>query len=123
MIPECRYTESQITGAFYGIDDHEFRITFDENILWRDTDLSLGCEIYGEPLLRDGYCLMELKAGGALPMWICRVLSEERIFKTSFSKYGNAYRETAFDRETGHFKFIGAEYAADYIIRGETEYV
>ena len=109
--------------AFYALDDREFRITFDERILWRDFDLTLDRGIYGEPLLRDGYYLMELKAGGALPMWVCRILSEQHIFKASFSKYGNAYRETAFDAATGKFKFIGAEHAAEYLLRGETEHV
>ena len=37
--------------AFYAKDDHEFRITFDQNILWRNYDLSLCKGIYGEAIL------------------------------------------------------------------------
>lgn len=92
--------------AFYGTDDRQFRITFDDNILFRDTDLSLDAQIYGQPILAPGTVLMELKSGGALPMWVCRLLSEEGIFKTRFSKYGTAYRNSI---------------AANNILKGETE--
>lgn len=70
----------------------EFRMTFDENILWRETDLSLEKGIYGEAILPLGQVLMELKTSGSIPLWMVHVLSGEKIRKTSFSKYGNAYR-------------------------------
>lgn len=35
--------------------------------------------------------IMEIKCSGALPLWLVRILSENRIYKTSFSKYGTAY--------------------------------
>ena len=85
--------------AWYAVDDHEFRITFDDNILGRDTDLSLSEGIGGLKLLPDGQSLMEIKAGGAFPLWICRLLTEERIYKTSFSKYGTIYRRIIEPRQ------------------------
>ena len=45
--------------AFYGKNDPEFRVTFDEKILWRDDDLSLCSGIYGNPILPPGKTLME----------------------------------------------------------------
>ncbi len=78
--------------AFYAKDDREFRVTFDENILARDWDLTLDKGFYGEKLLDDDTALMELKAGGALPLWMAELLSDKHIFKTKFSKYGRAYR-------------------------------
>lgn len=78
--------------AFYAKDDHEFRITFDQNILWRDYDLNLTSGIYGMPVLKEDQVLMEVKAGGAIPMWMVKFLSQNKIYKTSFSKYANAYR-------------------------------
>jgi hypothetical protein len=36
---------------------------------------------------------MELKCSGGIPLWMTRVLSKERIYKTSFSKYGTAYQK------------------------------
>lgn len=77
--------------AFYARDNADFRITFDQNLLFRTEDLSLASGAYGTPILPGGYTLMEIKAAGALPLWITRFLSENRIFKTSFSKYGTAY--------------------------------
>ena len=69
----------------------DFRVTFDENILFRDYDMSLGSDIYGTPLLDEGKVLMEIKCSGGIPLWMTQVLSEEHIYKTSFSKYGTAY--------------------------------
>lgn len=77
--------------AYYAKDDHEFRITFDDNILWRDHDLRLDSGIYGTPLLDKDQVLMEVKAAGAFPLWFVRILSENHIYKTNFSKYGAAY--------------------------------
>ncbi len=79
--------------AFYGKDDRELRITFDENILWRKEDISLCSEAYGTPILPKGKVLMEVKIAGAMPLWLSRFLSEQGIFKTSFSKYGIAYQD------------------------------
>lgn len=78
--------------AFYSLGGDDFRITFDENILYRANDLSLETEIYGTPLLRDDQVLMELKTPGGLPLWMTHFLTEQHIQKTSFSKYGTAYQ-------------------------------
>lgn len=78
--------------AYYAKDDHEFRVTFDQNILWRDYDLNLCSGIYGNPILKENQTLMEVKTAGAIPMWMVRFLRDNGIYKTSFSKYGTAYR-------------------------------
>ena len=80
----------------------EFRVTFDCNIRCRENDLTLRSEAYGTDMLDQGMFLMELKCPGAIPLWMTEVLSAEHIYKTSFSKYGNAYcrfmSETPEDR-------------------------
>ena len=86
--------------AFFEKEGGEFRVTFDENILWRTTDLSLEAGVYGENLLRPGETLMEIKTPGGIPLWMVDVLTEQGLRKTSFSKYGNAYM-TMFAREKG----------------------
>ena len=86
--------------AFYTKEPGEFRVTFDENILWRETDLSLEKGVYGAPILQPGQTLMEIKTPGNIPLGMVRVLSEEKIRKTTFSKYGNAYTEI-YHREKG----------------------
>ena len=35
---------------------------------------------------------MEVKIGGAMPIWLAQQLAALRIYKISFSKYGTAYR-------------------------------
>ena len=89
----------------------DFRVTFDENILFRDYDMSLGSDIYGTPLLEDGKVLMEIKCSGGIPLWMTQVLSEEHIYKTSFSKYGTAYSryiQPAMQREAVALRQIAA---------------
>ena len=36
---------------------------------------------------------MEIKTPGGLPLSLAHLLAREKIFKTSFSKYGEAYRQ------------------------------
>lgn len=79
--------------AFYAKDGSGFRVTFDQNILWREDKLSLCGEVGGSSLLKDGQVLMEIKTAGAIPLWLTGFLCENRIYKTSFSKYGSAYQE------------------------------
>lgn len=78
--------------AYYALDGSDFRVTFDENILYRSHDLSLGSRVYGSPLLGEGQTLMEIKTSGSIPLWMSHVLTRQRLYKTSFSKYGSAYR-------------------------------
>lgn len=77
--------------AFYALDGSDFRVTFDENILARRGELSLSEEIWGERLMNQDCVLMEIKTSGGVPLWMTRILTQERIYKTSFSKYGTAY--------------------------------
>ena len=79
--------------AFFGKQDDDFRITFDENILWREEDLSLCSEKYGNLLLDEDLVLMEVKVTGGMALWLTHFLTEHQIYKTSFSKYGNVYKE------------------------------
>lgn len=78
--------------AFYSKDKSDFRVTFDENILYRDKDLSLESEVYGTNIIPKGMTLMEIKCSGGIPLWMAKALAEEKIYKTSFSKYGTAYK-------------------------------
>lgn len=84
--------------AYYDRTGGDLRVTFDDNILCRRTDLSLGCEPYGHSLLPENTVLMEIKCPGAIPLWMISLLSEGKIYKTSFSKYGRAYIETVLPK-------------------------
>lgn len=91
--------------AFYAKDGSDFRVTFDDTILCRQDALSLEAEVYGTPLLPEGMVLMEIKCSGGIPLWMTHVLSEERIYKTAFSKYGTAYQQMIFPKlkEVAHY--------------------
>lgn len=84
--------------AYYAKDHPDFRITFDDTILCRQEDLSLESEVYGTPLLPEGMVLMEIKCSGGMPLWMTQVLSENHIYKTSFSKYGTAYETIIYPK-------------------------
>ncbi len=79
--------------AYYSQDNSDLRITLDSNISARTYDVDLTKEPYGEPVMPEGYTLMEIKTMYGFPQWLNEALSGNRVYKTSFSKYGNAYKE------------------------------
>lgn len=86
--------------AFFGKDDHEFRLTFDRNIRYRKENLTLEAGDEGTVILPKGKVLMELKTIDAVPMWMTQFLSKEQIYPISFSKYGTCYlREVGLEKE------------------------
>ncbi len=74
--------------------DGSLRLTIDEAPRFRTGDLRLTDLTDARPLLAPGRCILEVKAQGAVPLWLSAALSENGIFKSSFSKYGEAYRQT-----------------------------
>lgn len=91
--------------AYFTRIPSSFRVTFDENILWRQEDISLESCVYGNPILEQGMTLMEIKTDGAIPLWMVKVQTEQKIYKTTFSKYGNAYRNIEMMRIGGEYKY------------------
>lgn len=87
--------------AFFAKDDRDLRITLDNSILYRTYDLDLKKGAYGLPVLPGGMYLAEVKTGSALPLWLVDFFAEEHIYKTSFSKYGNAYTDIYNNNKTG----------------------
>ena len=82
--------------AYYATDGSDLRVTCDDTILVRQKELSLEAPPYGTPILPEGKVLMEIKCSGGIPLWMTQVLSKEKIYKTSFSKYGTAYQTLIF---------------------------
>lgn len=87
--------------AFYGIEDSNFRMTFDKNIIWRNYDLTLTKGIYGEKILDGNMSILEVKTATSIPLWLAKFFSENKIYKTSFSKYGTIYEKIYFERMKG----------------------
>jgi len=75
------------------IGENGLRITFDTNIRTRRHDLRLEYGDYGKRLLEDGLWLIETKIGGAFPLWLVRLFSEQQVYAASFSKYGTEYKQ------------------------------
>jgi len=93
--------------ALFGKNDPELRITFDANIRWRDHNLDLGKGDYGSLLTGPGIRLMEVKTLGALPLWLCDILSELQIYPQSFSKYGTVYTEHLMNNRKEIYRHAG----------------
>ena len=92
--------------AYFSQDDPNFRVTFDEQILCRQWELSLEAPVYGWPILPEERTLMEIKCAGGIPLWMTHALSRQKAYKTSFSKYGAAYKTMIYPRlgkEAGHY--------------------
>ena len=84
-------------------DGGEFRVTFDHDLLARTRALTLSVPPFGTALLDEDQYLMEVKAPGAIPLWMVRTLSQLGIYKTSFSKYGIAYQRLILQPNQGGF--------------------
>jgi len=78
--------------SYYDVDDKNFRITFDSNIRSRKDDLKLEYGDAGKLYFDEKKYIMELKSLKGIPLWFTKVLSELKIYPTSFSKYGNIYK-------------------------------
>lgn len=70
----------------------DLRLTVDYKPRYRTNGLTLTESMEGLPLLDDGWSILEIKVQEAMPLWLSAILSEGKIFKSSFSKYGEAYR-------------------------------
>jgi len=78
--------------AYYQ-NDSDLRITLDINPRYRTTDLNLHTSMEGIPLLKEGEAILEIKIQNSIPLWLVEILSQEKIYKTSFSKVGTAHKK------------------------------
>lgn len=83
--------------AFFDDEDPSLRLTFDYDITAKrfrdDKDAERNVS-----LIDDDMMLMEIKFSHAVPLWMARMLSENNIRKTSFSKYGTEYKNEQMER-------------------------
>lgn len=81
--------------------DGDLRLTIDHNPRYRVQDLNLTTSMEGTSLLPDGYTILEIKVQQSMPLWLGKILADEGIYKSSFSKYGEAYRQQLALRNAG----------------------
>ncbi len=90
LVPACMIIYDRIA---YFEPDGDLRLTIDHNPRYRYEDLDLSVSMEGNSLLKDGYTILEVKVQQAVPLWLCSILSKGKIYKGSFSKYGEAYKQ------------------------------
>ena len=71
----------------------DLRLTIDSNPRYRTEALDLETSMDGTSLLGEGWTILEIKVQDAMPLWLAEILSTGHIYKNSFSKYGEAYRQ------------------------------
>lgn len=86
----------------------DLRLTIDYNPRYRMDDLTLTKSMEGIPLLDEGRSILEVKVQGAMPLWLSEILSTGKIYKTSFSKYGEAYRRELAKKKENTIAFAAS---------------
>jgi len=78
-------------AALAGTDGGELRVTFDSDIRFRLEGLDYSNPDDGTLILPQDKIIMEIKSAHGMPLWMSRLLCENKIFPTAFSKYGECY--------------------------------
>ncbi len=89
LVPACMIIYDR---EAYFEPDGDLRLTIDHNPRYRVDQLDLTCPLTGTPLRPPGDTILEIKVQQAMPLWLSEILDEGRIFRNSFSKYGEAFR-------------------------------
>ncbi|MBR3131948.1 polyphosphate polymerase domain-containing protein [Candidatus Saccharibacteria bacterium] len=75
-------------------DDNGLRITFDENLKYRNKNLSFEKGKRDKIYFKNNpNIIMEVKANGVMPLWLVKLMSELKIYPQRFSKIGNIYQK------------------------------
>lgn len=90
LVPSCLIIYDRTA---YFEKDGDLRLTIDFNPRYRVTDLNLTTNMEGISLLPKGYAILEIKVQEAMPLWLTSILSKYEMYKGSFSKYGEAYKQ------------------------------
>ncbi len=90
LVPACLIIYDRTA---YFEPDGDLRLTIDGNPRYRTDQLDLRVSMDGISLLPEGYTILEVKVQNAMPLWLTGILSAGKIYKASFSKYGEAYRQ------------------------------
>ena len=77
--------------AYHAADDEELRVTFDTNLRFRTENVSLSFGGEGKTFDAAPAAILEIKAQDAFPLWLTGILTKERVYPSSFSKYGYLY--------------------------------
>lgn len=76
----------------YFKENSDVRVTLDMNPRYRVENLNLHTSLEGIPLLKEDEAILEIKVQHSIPLWLVEILTEGKIYKTSFSKVGTAHK-------------------------------
>ena len=79
--------------AYVSKEDTELRITFDSNLRSRRVDLDLTLGDSGKLYFDKPMYIVEIKTLGSIPMYLSKILTNLKIYPTSFSKVGAIYEK------------------------------
>ena len=77
--------------AYYQ-DNSDIRLTVDMNPRYRTSELNLHTSMEGKALTDIDGAILEVKVQHSVPLWLVKILSEGKIYKTGFSKVGAAHK-------------------------------
>lgn len=92
--PQPKMLISYDREAYYSPDEPGFRITFDTNARYRDSDIDLKHGSYGKKILDDNTIIMEVKTNGGMPLWLSSAFTELHLAPTHCSKYKLSYYDS-----------------------------
>ncbi|MBQ8985257.1 polyphosphate polymerase domain-containing protein [Candidatus Saccharibacteria bacterium] len=74
------------------VGENSLRITFDENLTYRNDNLSFVKKASDKRFFKDEKnIIMEVKTMGGMPLWLVSLLSKNKIYPVRFSKIGKIY--------------------------------
>lgn len=89
LAPACLIIYDRV--AYYQ-PNGDLRLTIDHDPRYRSEELNLSHSMDGISLLPKGSTILEVKVQQAMPLWLASILSDGKMYKGSFSKYGAAYK-------------------------------
>ncbi len=93
--------------AYFGKENHDFRMTFDNNIACKEGELLGDVPQNTIAIIPKTDVILEVKTGEGLPMWLLEFFAEEEIYRSSFSKYGTAYQDILLPKHLQETKHLG----------------
>ncbi|MDR3186182.1 MAG: polyphosphate polymerase domain-containing protein [Christensenellaceae bacterium] len=85
-------------AEYIGMKEKGLRITFDNNLRFREANFELKKDETDSEIIPNNEVIMEIKTNDSFPLWLCQILSKEKIYPISFSKYGTCYKNYIFQR-------------------------
>ena len=73
--------------ALHGIDNADFRMTFDFNLRTRNNNLHLEHGPFGDNFIDQNLVILEVKVNDSVPLWLTRILQKLQCEQRSASKY------------------------------------